>query len=337
MAKVKTFDELIKDVKKGAFKPIYILMGTEAYFIDKLLQTIIDEALPEDERDFCLNTFYGGETTANAVINAARSFPMGERMVVVLKNANELKDIDEMTFYLQNPQPSTILVIINKNGTFDRRKKFINQAATIGEVFESVPVKDRQLPGIINDFFRQHGLAIDVKSLSLLADSVGTNLTALYGEMNKLVTALPEGVTTVTPELVEEHVGISKEFNMFELQDAIAAKDTVKAFKILKYFDSHEKQFPPEMVLPSLFGFFSKLMMASYAPRGGAETLSQYLGAPDWVVRNKILPALRNFSAAKVLMILTAIRDADEKVKGLSGSGVPRREIMKQLLFFIMH
>lgn len=337
MAKVKTFDELIKEVNNGMFKPIYVLMGTEAYFTDKLLQAIIEKALPEDERDFCLSTFYGGETTANAVINAARSFPMGERMVVVLKNGNELKDIDELAYYLQNPQPSTLLVVINKNGTFDRRKNFMKQAASIGEVFESAPVKDRQLPGIISDYFRQRGLSIDMKSLSLLADSVGTNLTALYGEMNKLATALPEGVKNITPDLVEEHVGISKEFNMFELQDAIAAKDTVKAFKILKYFDSHEKLFPPEMVLPGLFGFFSKLMMANYAPRGGADTLAQYLGMPDWVVRNKIYPALRNFPAAKVLMILTAIRDADEKVKGLSGSSVPRREIMKQLMFFIMH
>lgn len=337
MAKVKTFDELIKEVNNGMFKPIYVLMGTEAYFTDKLLQAIIEKALPEDERDFCLSTFYGGETTANAVINAARSFPMGERMVVVLKNGNELKDIDELAYYLQNPQPSTLLVVINKNGTFDRRKNFMKQAASIGEVFESAPVKDRQLPGIISDYFRQRGLSIDMKSLSLLADSVGTNLTALYGEMNKLATALPEGVKNITPDLVEEHVGISKEFNMFELQDAIAAKDTVKAFKILKYFDSHEKLFPPEMILPGLFGFFSKLMMANYAPRGGADTLAQYLGMPDWVVRNKIYPALRNFPAAKVLMILTAIRDADEKVKGLSGSSVPRREIMKQLMFFIMH
>lgn len=337
MAKEITFEEILKDINARNFKPVYLLMGEEPYFIDRLLDAIVSNALPMEERDFCLTTFYGADTTANAVINTARSFPMGSRMVVVVKNANELKDIEELSVYLQNPQPTTVLVLVNKNGNFDRRKKFVSRAASIGVVFESQKVKESQLSGIIATFFRQKGYTADVKSVSLIADSIGSDLTRLYGEMTKLVNSLTPEVKVITPELVEQHIGISKDFNIYEFQNALIARDSFKAFQIAKYFDDNPKQNPIQAVLPSLFRLFSQLMIAYYSPGKDKNSVAQYLGIQPWQVERNIFPAMRNYSAAKVLSILSVIRDTDEKSKGFGGSKVANGDLLKQLVFFILH
>ena len=337
MAKEITFEEILKDINARNFKPVYLLMGEEPYFIDRLLDAIVSNALPMEERDFCLTTFYGADTTANAVINTARSFPMGSRMVVVVKNANELKDIEELSVYLQNPQPTTVLVLVNKNGNFDRRKKFVSRASSIGVVFESQKVKESQLSGIIATFFRQKGYTADVKSVSLIADSIGSDLTRLYGEMTKLVNSLTPEVKVITPELVEQHIGISKDFNIYEFQNALIARDSFKAFQIAKYFDDNPKQNPIQAVLPSLFRLFSQLMIAYYSPGKDKNSVAQYLGIQPWQVERNIFPAMRNYSAAKVLSILSVIRDTDEKSKGFGGSKVANGDLLKQLVFFILH
>jgi len=337
MAKELTFEEILKDINAHNFKPVYVLMGDEPYFIDRLLDGIVSNALPEEERDFCLTTLYGADTTANAVINMARSFPMGSRMVVVVKNAKELKDIDELSVYMQNPQPTTVLVLVNKNDKLDRRKKFMSRAAEIGVVYESQKVKENQLGGIIATFFRQKGYTADMKSVSLIADSIGNDLTRLYGEMTKLVNSLTPDTRVITPELVEQHIGISKDFNIYEFQNALIAKDSFKAFQIAKYFDENPKQNPIQVVLPSLFRLFSQLMVAYYSPGKDKNSVAQYLGIQSWQVERNIFPAMRNYSAAKVLSILSVIRDTDEKSKGLGGSKVSNGDLLKQLVFFILH
>lgn len=337
MAKEMSYEEIMRGVKSRNFKPVYVLMGDEPYFLDQLTDAILDNALPVEERDFCLTTYYGADTTANAVINTARSFPMGDRMVVLVRNANELKDIEELAVYMQNPQPTTVLVLVNKAGKFDGRKKFMVQAAAIGVVFESQKVKENQLTGIISTFFRQNGYTADVKSVSLIADSIGNDLTRLYGEMTKLINSLTPEVRNITPELVERHIGISKDFNIYEFQNALILKDSFKAFQIAKYFDDNPKQNPIQVVLPSLFRLFSQLMIAYYAPGKDKISVAQYLGIKDWQVERNIFPAMRNYSAAKVLSILSVIRDIDEKSKGFGGSKVPNGELLKQLVFFILH
>ena len=337
MAKEITFEDILKDINARNFKPVYLLMGEEPYFIDRLLDAIVSNALPMEERDFCLTTFYGADTTANAVINTARSFPMGSRMVVVVKNAHDLKDIEELSVYLQNPQPTTVLVLVNKNGNFDRRKKFVSRASSIGVVFESQKVRESQLSGIIATFFRQKGYTADVKSVSLIADSIGSDLTRLYGEMTKLVNSLTPEVKVITPELVEQHIGISKDFNIYEFQNALIAKDSFKAFQIAKYFDDNPKQNPIQAVLPSLFRLFSQLMIAYYSPGKDKNSVAQYLGIQPWQVERNIFPAMRNYSVAKVLSILSVIRDTDEKSKGFGGSKVANGDLLIQLVFFILH
>lgn len=337
MAIEVTYDSLLRDIKSGGFKRVYVLMGAEPYYIDLLQDALVQNVLPEEDRDFCLNIFYGAETTANAVINAARSFPMGERLLVIVRNANELKGIEELEYYLKSPQESTVLVLINKGGTFDRRKKFMSMASKLGVIFESPKIRENQLAQLISSYFRQNGFAIDNKSVSLIADSIGTDLTRLYGEMKKLTGALESGDRTITPDKVEKHIGISKDFNIFEFQNALILKDSLKAFQIAKYFDDNPKQNPIQVVLPSLFRMFSQLMMAYYAPAKDRFTLAKYLGMQEWQVDRNIIPALRNYSASKVLSILLVIRDTDEKSKGMGGSKTSNGDLLKQLIFFILH
>ena len=337
MPSAKTYDAIIRDIKAKKFRPIYVLMGEEAYYIDLLQKAIMENALQEEDRDFCLNVFYGADTSANEVINAARSFPMGERLLVVVRGAGELKDIDELSFYLSNPQPTTILLVVNKGGKFDRRKKFMTLAEKIGVVFESNKVKDTLLPSFVSTFFQTKGYSIDNKSVSLVVESIGNDLTKLYAEMNKLANTLGDQQRNITPEIIEQHIGISKDFNVFEFQDALIYKNSFKAFQIAKYFYESPKQHPIGKVLPVIFKFFSTLLSTYYCPAKDENSMAEYLGMTPWQLRRNIMPALRNYPAAKIMSVLLAIKDADEKSKGIGGCKLSEGEILKQLIFFILH
>jgi DNA polymerase III subunit delta len=332
-----TFDAIIRDVKAKKFKPVYVLMGEEDYYIDQIQKAIMDNALPTEDRDFCLTTFYGGETTANEVINAARSFPMGERLLVVLRDAGSLRDIEEMSVYLANPQPTTILLLVNKGGTFDRRKKFMAAAAKLGVVYSTPKIYDSHLPAIISKFFRDKGLSIEPKAVSVIADSIGVDIAKLYQEMNKLADIVGADGPTITPAIVEQHIGISKDFNVVEFTDALVLKNSFKAFQIAKYFNDNPKQYPLPKILPLLFRTFSQLMSAYYAPAKDKKSLADYLGLHPFVVEKSVIPALRNYSASKVLSVLLAIRDADERSKGIGGVNVSEGDLLRDLIFFILH
>ncbi len=336
LSKGPTFESILSDVKEGKLKPAYLLMGVENYYIEKLSDAIIEATLPEEERDFNLHVFYGNDSDINSIVNAAQSFPMGsEHSLVIVKEAQDLKDLENISYYLQNPQPTTVLLLQYKNGTADRRKKFVSQIASLGVVFESAKISDVQLPTLVRNYAQEKGRVIDEKSVSLIAESIGSNLIRLYGEMDKLFLTLPQGVA-VTPELVEKNIGISKDFNFFELQNALVEKNAYKAFQIIKYFDKNPKANPIQMTLPMLFSFFSNLMMAYYAPQKTIEGIASYLGQRDWQVRKNIYPAMRNYTAKKVLDILGEIKCADEKSKGVGGSKVSSADILKQLIAFIL-
>ncbi len=332
----QTYEAILKDVKAGHLKPVYLLMGVENYYLEKLQEAIIDATLPEEDRDFNMHVFYGNDADINSVVNAAQSFPMGaERSLVIVREAQDLKGLENITYYLQNPQPSTVLLIIYKNGKVDGRKKFVTQIASMGVVFESLKVNDQQLPTLVRNYAREKGREIDEKSVSLIAESIGADLMRLYGEMDKLFLTLPQGIA-VTPELVEKNIGISKDFNFFELQNALVEKNALKAFQIIKYFEMNPKANPIQMTLPMLFNFFSNLMMAFYAPQKTTEGIANYLGQREWQVRKNIYPAMRKYNAKKVLEILQEIKCADEKSKGVGGSKISSGDILKQLIAFIL-
>lgn len=333
-----TYDVIVRDVRAGDVKPVYCLMGAESYYIDRLSDFIVDSALKPEERDFNLFTFFGAESTVDAVINAAKGFPMGaRRLVVVVKEAQNLANFDRLEFYLRQPQPSTVLVLCYKNGTLDRRKKIVGMIEKAGVLFESPRLYDSQLPGFIREYMKRLHLDVDARACALLAEYVGADLNRLVGELDKLVVALPEGQHTVTVDLVEHQVGISKDFNIFELQDALAQKDMAKVSRIVNYFDKNPKANPIQKTLPALFKFFSNLMLAYYAPERTERGIANWLGLADWQVRRNVLPAMKNYTGTKVMKILGEIRRTDARSKGVENPSTPNGELMEELLYFILH
>lgn len=328
----------MSELKSGTYQPVYYLMGEEGYFTDRITDYIIEHSLTEDERDFNLTVFYGLESDIDTIITAAKRFPMmAERQVIVVKEAQMLKNIDNLLFYLQAPQPTTVLVFAHKNGSLDKRKKVAAELDRRGVVLDSKKMRDDQLPAFITGYIREKGLAADNKSVQMMRESIGSDLSRIAGEIDKLAIALPQGTQAITPELVEEHIGISKEYNNFELQNALVNKEIYKANKIINYFAQNPKKNPIQMTLALLFSFFSNVMMSYYAPEKSERGIAEFLGLRNsWGVGDYI-KAMRNYRAVHVMEILHLIRLADAQSKGAEGAQMPDGEIMRELLYKILH
>ena len=328
----------MSELKSGVYRPVYYLMGEEGYYTDKITDYIIEHSLTEVERDFNLTVYYGLDSDIDTIITAAKRFPMmAERQVIVVREAQLLKNMDNLLFYLQNPQPTTVLVFAHKNGSIDKRKKVATELERKGVVLDSKKVRDDQLPAFINASMREKGLTSDEKSVHMIRESIGNDLARIVGEIEKLSIALPAGATHITPELVEDHIGISKEFNNFELQNALVNKDIYKANKIINYFARNPKKNPIQMTLALLFSFFSNVMMSYYAPDKSERGVAEFLGLRStWGVSDYI-KAMRNYKAIHVMEILHLIRLADAQSKGAEGPQLPDGEIMRELLYKILH
>ena len=333
-----TYDTLMSELKSGVYRPVYYLMGEEGYFTDRITGYIMDNALTEVERDFNLTVYYGLDTDIDTIVTAAKRFPMmAERQVIVVKEAQMLKNLDSLLFYLQSPQPTTVLVFAHKNGSIDKRKKVATELERTGVVLDSKKLRDDQLPSFINSYLREKGLVADNKSVLMMKESIGADLSRLAGEIDKLAIALPQGEKAITPELVEEHIGISKEYNNFELQNALVNKDILKANKIIQYFARNPKKNPIQMTLALLFSFFSNVMMCYYSPDKSERGVAEFLGLRSaWGVSDYI-KAMRNYKAVHVLDILHLIRLADAQSKGAEGPQTTDGEIMRELLYKILH
>ncbi|MBP3408948.1 MAG: DNA polymerase III subunit delta [Bacteroidaceae bacterium] len=333
-----TYESIMSELRSGVYHPVYYLMGEEGYFTDRITDYIIENSLTEVERDFNLTLFYGLETDINTVINTAKRFPMmAERQVVVVKEAQALKDLDALVYYLQNPQPTTVLVFAHKNGSLDRRKKVATELDRKGVVLETKKFRDDALPSFITSYLKEKGLTADPKSVLMLRESIGADLARIAGEIDKLSISLPQGAKAITPELVEEHIGISKEYNNFELQNAIVNKDIYKANKIINYFAQNPKKNPIQMTLALLFSFFSNLMMCYYAPEKSERGVAEFLGLKNTWGVGDYLKAMRNYRAMHVMEILHLIRLADAQSKGAEGAQLPDGEIMRELLYKMLH
>ena len=333
-----TYESVMSELKSGIYHPVYYLMGEEGYYTDKITDYIIEHSLTEVERDFNLTVYYGLETDIDTIVTAAKRFPMmAERQVIIVREAQLLKNLDSLLFYLQNPQPTTVLVFAHKNGSIDKRKKVAAELERKGVVLDFKKMKDEQLPSFINTCLREKGLTADNKSVQMMRESIGADLARIAGEIDKLAIAMPQGTTAITPELVEEHIGISKEYNNFELQNALVNKDIYKANKIINYFAQNPKKNPIQMTLALLFSFFSNVMMSYYAPEKTERGVAEFLGLRStWSVADYIT-AMRNYRAMHVMEILHLIRLADAQSKGAEGPQLPDGEIMRELLYKILH
>lgn len=333
-----SYEKIVRDVRSGDIKPVYYLMGEESYYIDHVADFIINTLLSPEEKVFNLVTFYGAETTVDTVITAARAYPMGaQRLVVLVKEAQNMRHLDRLELYLRQIQPSTVLIFCHKNGTLDRRLKVATLIQKEGVLFESKKLYDSQLPPFVRDYLKRKHLTVAPGAAEMAAEYVGADLNRLASELDKLALALPLGEKTVTPELVRQHVGMSPKFNIFELQDALGVKDVLKVNRILKYFDNNPKENPIQMILPALFKFFSNIMLAYYSPDKSEHGLATWLNMTDWQVRKNVMPGMRFYTGVKVMHIISEIRRTDSRAKGVANPSTSNGDLMKELMFFVLH
>ncbi len=338
-AKELTSEQVMQGLKAKDFKPVYLLMGEEDYYIDQIASYMEQHILTEEEKEFNQTVLYGSDVEVGSIIMAARRYPMmAERQVIIVKEAQNVKNLEELATYLQKPMPTTILVICYKHGTVDKRKKFATEVGKQGVLFEAKKMRDTALPGFITTYLRGKSLGIDDASTHLLAEYVGNDLSRLVGELEKLTISLPQGERRITPELIEKNIGISKEYNIFELRKALVHRDMMKAYQIVDYFSKNSKQNPIQMNLSVLFGFFSNLMLAYYAPQRSPEGISAQLDLRTPWQAEEYITAMRNYSGMKVMQIIGEIRNCDARSKGFGvGTAMPDGELLRELIYFILH
>ena len=333
-----TCDDILRELKAGQYRPIYYLLGEEPYYIDLISDYITDNVLNETEKEFNLTVVYGADVDVATIINAAKRYPMmSEHQVVVVKEAQNIRNIEELSYYLQKPLLSTILVICHKHGVLDKRKKLAAEIEKSGILFESRKVKESQLPAFITSYMKRKGIDLEPKATSMLADFVGTDLSRLTGELEKLIITLPKGQTRVTPEQIERNIGISKDYNNFELRSAIVEKDVLKANRIIKYFEENPKTNPIQMTLSLLFGFFSNLMLAYYTPEKSEQGIAAFLGLKSPWQSREYLNAMRMYNGIKTMQIIGEIRYTDAKSKGVGNPSLNDSDLLRELVFKILH
>lgn len=331
-----TFDELKSQLKSRHFAPIYILHGEEGYYIDELLKEFTD-IIPEADRDFNLYTFYGPEVEMDTVMDACRRYPMmSDYQVVILKEAQVLSqsEIDRLHLYAQQPTPTTILVVSGRGAKL-KAKEFMAQAMTHGGVlFESNKLKEGSANIIISGFIKEKGLNIEPKGLSMLCDYVGTDLSRIYNEVNKLTVALPQG-SMITPEAIEKHIGISKDYNNFELVAALSSKNAKAAFTIIEHFRSDPKNNPFVVTISMVWTFFSNLLVMLYTKDKSEPSLCAAIGRKGSWLPPDYKNGMRNYNAWQLIEILRVIRRADAASKGI-GSRMDPFDQLHDMVYHIL-
>ena len=335
-----TYESVMHDLKARDFKPIYYLMGDESYYIDKISDWIAENVLQPEEKDFNQTVLFGSDVNASQIVDAAKRYPMmSEYQVIIVKEAQNVKNVEPIEKYLKAPMSSTILVMCHKNGTIDGRKReYVKAIQQAGVLFESKKLRERDLPSFIEQYLKAREASIDPKSTQMIADAIGADLSRLTGELDKVLLSLPESDRRVTPQVVENQIGVSKDYNAFEFRDAIVNRNILKANQIIKYFDENPKAGGLYALLPMMFSYFQNLMLSYYCPqKGSQEALAQWLDMKSpWGARDYIT-GMRNYSGMKVMQIISKIREIDAKSKGLDNPNTAPGELMKELIFFTLH
>ena len=336
-----TFETLKKEISQRHFKPIYLLMGDEGYFIDQLTDLLAETVLTEAEKDFNMHTFYGVDSDVNSIIAAARRFPMmSEFQLIVVKEAQELAKFEVLDVYAKNPMPSTILVLNHKHGTVDGRKAVVKNIDKIGVVFESKKLYDNQIPPFIAAYFREKGIDIDGKSAQMLTDFVGNDISKLIPQLEKLEISLPkEGRRAITSELIEQNVGISKDFNNFELQKAIIEKNALLANRIVNYYCTlPPKEFKDNWFsfIGLIFKYFENLLECYWLPQKNEQAVMAMLKLHSSFQARDYMAGLRNYNVNQVMNAISCLRTYDARFKGVDNAA-SQEDLLKELVFKIMH
>lgn len=329
--------QLVTDIKNGHLKPIYFLMGEESYYIDKISDYIESNVLAEDEKGFNQMTLYGRDITIDDIVSNAKRYPMmAERQVVIIKEAQDLsRNIEKLVSYANNPQPTTVLVVNYKYKKLDKRKALYKAINKVGVIYESKKLYENQVADWIRRVLAPKNYTISPKASQMLVEFLGTDLSKISNEIEKLQIILPKG-SQITPELIEENIGISKDYNNFELRKAIGERNVIKAHKIVNYFAENPKDNPMVVTVTLLFSYFSQLLhfhgLSDKSPRHVASALRVN---PYFV--NDYVVAARNFPMRKVSAVIALLREFDVKSKGVGANAVPQGDLLKELLFRIFN
>ncbi|HLN54878.1 MAG TPA: DNA polymerase III subunit delta [Bacteroidales bacterium] len=332
-----TIEDVMSDLKNRKYKPVYFLAGEEPYYIDEITGYIENNILPEAERSFNQMIVYGEDTSVPAIIDLARRFPMmSSHQVVIVKEAQSLKNIEDLTIYLEKPLTSTILVINYKYKSLDKRTKLSKMLDTHAVYFESARVRDYQIPGWIERYLMNKGVRTDPSASAMLTEFLGTDLHKIANELEKLIITLPHGKPVITTDLIEKNIGISKEYNNFELQKAIGDRNILKANMIVKYFSDNQKDNPLMLTIASLFGFFSKLLTYHYLTDKSKNTVATALKVNPYFVKDYESAAAK-YNAAKTIHVISLLRTYDLRSKGFEDPGTDQGDLLKEMIFRILH
>ncbi len=328
---------IVNDIKNGTIKPIYFLMGEEPYYIDKISEYIEKNVLDESEKGFNQVVMYGRDVSIDEIVSSAKRYPMmAERQVIIVKEAQDLsRTIDKIESYASNPQPTTVLVFNYKYKKLDKRKKAYKAIAKNGLIYESKKLYENQVSDWIRKVLGGKKYNIEPKASQMLVEFLGTDLSKISNELDKLTSVLP-AETIITPSHIEENIGISKDFNNFELRKAVGQKNVVKANRIINYFAQNPKNNPLVMTISLLNSFFTQMLMYHGLKDKSKGSVAKTLGVNPYFV-DDYATAGRNYPMRKVSQIIGLLRDADVKSKGVGANAMPQSDILKELLFKILH
>ncbi|SDS20863.1 DNA polymerase III, delta subunit [Formosa sp. Hel1_31_208] len=329
--------QIVKDIKSGTIKPIYFLMGEEPYYIDAISDYIQNNVLAEEEKGFNQMVLYGRDVSIDDIVGNAKRYPMmAERQVVIVKEAQDLsRTIEKLASYAENPQPTTVLVVNYKYKKIDKRKALYKTLKKSGVVFESKKLYENQVADWIRRVLSGQNYAISPKAAQMLVEFLGTDLSKINNELEKLKIILPEG-TQINADHIEENIGISKDFNNFELRKAIGERNTEKAFRIINYFADNPKDNPMVVTISLLFNFFSQLLHYHGLHDKNPRSVASALRINPYFV-NEYVAAARNFPMRKVSIVISTLREFDVKGKGVNSNAIPQGDLLKELLVRIFN
>ncbi len=331
------FNQIIADLKNKNYSPVYFFEGEEPFFMDQISDYILENVLTEDEKGFNQTILYGKDLSLDSIMTAAKRFPMmAERQVVVIREAQNIKNIEDLAPYVEKPMRSTILVFNYKYKTIDKRKKLYKALQKNGVYMESKPLYENQVPAWISKYLKEKNLGIDPRAAQMITDFVGSDLQRIVNELEKVTISLVPG-TSIMPEDVEKNIGISKEFNTFELQNALGNKDILKSNRIINYFIDNEKLHPLTVIIGMLVTYFRKLLIYhSIENKSDRTIVSQKLGVNPFFISD-YANAARNYSLDKAILIISMMREYDLRSKGARGGTTSNGDLLKELVFKILH
>ena len=338
-AKIWTYDEILRDIAKRQFYPVYLLYGEESYFVEQISKRIQSELLTPEEKDFNQIVLHGRDIDVQRLTAECNRFPlMAERQLVVVRQALTVPNLDQLVHYLKNIQPTTVLLLDAQGANkVDARKDWVRKIASMGVVFNANKLYESKIPQFITSYVSSRGYTLEPKAAMMMVDLLGQDLQKVVGEVDKIIIYLGERQKRITPQEVVNCIGGSKDYNSYELLNALAVRDTLKCFRIARHFGANSKSYPLVVTISMLFNYFSNLMICHFMPQRNDELIMQHLGLRSTYASKNYIIGLRSYNANKTMAIIGLLRQYDGKSKGLDSGNATEGELLVELINKIFH